>query len=131
MSVNPTSSFLRNVLLVDAATCAAAGLLMALGAMPMQEMLGLPAPLLRYAGLSLIPFAAALVYLSRRPASGAVVAVIAANAAWVAASVLILVVGAIEPNRLGAAFVLAQAATVAVLAEMEYVGLRRSATAAA
>jgi hypothetical protein len=133
MSIKPLSSFLRNVLLADAATCAAAGLLMALGAQPLQELLALPAPLLRYAGLGLLPFAAALVYLSQKPAApaGAVLAVIAGNAAWVAASVLILAAGVIEPNRLGVAFVLAQAAAVAVLAEMEWVGLRRSAALAA
>ncbi len=55
-----------------------------------------------------------------------VVAVIALNAGWVAASLLLLLAGWVEPNGLGYAFILGQAGAVAVLAEMQYVGLRRS-----
>jgi hypothetical protein len=133
MSMHGASSFLRRILFADAAICGAAGVLMALGAGPLAELLALPAPLLRYSGLSLLPFAAALVSLSRRAAipQAAAIAVIALNIAWVAASVLLLVAGAIEPNGLGVAFVLGQAAAVAGLAEMEYVALRQSSAVAA
>ena len=62
-----TSSFLRRVLLADAATSCASGLLMALAAAPLENMLGVPASLLRYAGLSLLPFAALVAYLATRP----------------------------------------------------------------
>jgi hypothetical protein len=50
---------------------------------------------------------------------------------WVAGSVLLLVSGRFEPNALGFAFVLGQAAAVAVFAEMQYVGLRKSTVSAA
>ena len=49
----------------------------------------------------------------------------------VAASVLVLVSRTIEPNSLGIAFVVVQAVAVGVLAELEWVGLRRSAALAA
>jgi len=57
--------------------------------------------------------------------------VIAINAAWVAGSVLLLLSGRIEPNILGYAFILGQALAVAGFAEMQYVGLRKSAATVA
>ena len=56
---------------------------------------------------------------------------IAGNALWVAASVALLRSRWIPPSVLGWAFVIVQAAAVAVLAEMEYVGLRKSAVGGA
>lgn len=124
-------SFLRRSLLADAAISGATGLLMIFGAGLLEGLLGLPASLLRYAGLSLLPFAVLVFGLARRdPLSpGSVWAVIAANAAWVAGSVLLLVSGGVAPSGLGYAFVLGQAAAVAFFAEMQYVGLRRSVVA--
>jgi hypothetical protein len=126
------SPFLRRTLVADAAISGATGLLMALGAGMLQELLGVPAALLRYAGLSLLPFAALVVYLSMRgrlPRAG-VWGVILLNVAWVAASVLLLLGGWIAPNALGFAFIVGQAVVVAVLAELQYVGLRKPAPAA-
>jgi len=51
--------------------------------------------------------------------------VVAGNAAWVAGSVALLVAAA--PTGLGYAFVIAQALAVALLAELEFIGLRRTA----
>jgi len=133
MSIFGTSLFLRRILLADGVISGATGLLMTLGAGALQELLGVPATLLRYAGLSLVPFAILVVYLSRHavPPRSGVVAVIALNAGWVAASVLLLLAGWVEPNGLGYTFILGQAGAVAVLAEMQYVGLRSSAALAA
>lgn len=50
--------------------------------------------------------------------------VILGNAGWVAGSVAVVVV--LSPTAIGYAFVLAQAVAVALLAELEYVGLRRA-----
>lgn len=129
----PTSKFLRRVLLADAATCLAAGLLMTLGAAPLERHFGLPAELSRYAGVGLLPFAAFLVYLAARESLKAPVvwAVILLNVLWTVDSVLLLVSGRITPTEAGYAFVLAQALGVAVFAALEFVGLRKSATAAA
>ena len=80
-----------------------------------------PATLLRYAGISLIPFVAYVFYLSRRPSltPASVWVVISLNVAWVIASGLLLLSGQIHPNGFGYAFVIAQA-----IAEIQYVGLR-------
>ncbi len=120
-------TFLRRVLFLDAATCLAAGLLMLLGAALLSDLLGLPEMLLRYAGLSLLPFAGFLLYLGSReqPPRGGVWLVIALNALWVLDSLVLLTVGGFAPTALGYAFVLVQAAAVALLAELEFIGLRR------
>jgi hypothetical protein len=127
---NPTV-FLRRVLVVDGTISGLTGLLMILGASVLESALGVPAALLRYAGLSLVPFVAFVFYLARRESlsRASVWAVIAANAAWVAASVLLLVSGRIEPSLLGYAFILGQAIAVAGFAEAQYVGLRKSSVA--
>lgn len=118
---------LRRILLVDAATCVVTGLALALFATPLASRLGLPQPLLFYAGLALLPAAALMAWVAARttvPVSGAWV-VVAGNALWALASVALLFF--LSPRPLGYAFVIAQAVAVAVLAELEYVGLRRSA----
>lgn len=122
------TTFLRRVLFVDAATSAAAGLSLLAGAGPLESLLGLSAALLRPAGAILIAFSAFVAFVGSRPRiSPAVVwAVIAANGLWAADSVALLLGNAVSPTGLGMAFVIAQAAAVAVLAELEWIGLRRA-----
>ena len=128
MSRFSTSSFLRRVLLADAATSCASGLLMTLAAAPLENMLGISSTLLLYAGLSLLPFAALVAYLATRRnlSRPAVWAVIALNALWAADSLLLLAGGWVGPTAFGYVFVIAQALVVAGFAEFEYVGLRKS-----
>jgi hypothetical protein len=128
MSIASPARFLRTVLLVDAVTCVVTGLVMALGADVAASLTAVPAPLLRVAGISLFPIAAFIALVGTRDslAPPAVFVVIAGNALWVAASVLLLVSGLITPNVLGYIFVGGQAAAVAVLAELEYFGLRQT-----
>jgi len=123
-----TSPLLRWVLLADAATCAAMGLLLLLGAGWLAQFFALPPDLSRFAGASLLPFAALLVYSAGRAtlAPAAIWAVILLNVLWVIGSILLLVAGGIEPNGLGVAFVLGQAGGVALFAVLEYFGLRQS-----
>jgi hypothetical protein len=127
-----TSRFLRWVLIADAATCVAAGLLMMFGASLLGQLLGLPAGLLRYGGIPLLPFAAFLVYLAWRPnlSTSAIWTVIVLNALWIADSFLLFVTGWVTPTEVGYAFIAAQALGVAVFAGLEYVGLKRSTPAA-
>lgn len=127
-----STPFLRRVLFADAAASGATGLLLAFGAGPLAEPLGLPEPLLRAAGLSLLPFALLVAWLGRRerPWRPAVWAVVAYNALWVADSIVLLVSGWVAPTVLGQAFVVAQALAVAVLAELQVVGMRRPAATA-
>ena len=131
MQILRTSTFLRWTLLADAATCVATGLLMTLGSGQLEQFLGLPAGLLRYAGVSLLPFAAFLVYLAKREnlSTQGVWTAIVLNTIWTAASLLLLMTGRVAPTELGYTFVIAQALGVAVFAGLECFGLRKSATA--
>lgn len=110
MAFVQTSRFLRNALSLDAAACAATGLLLSLGAGFLSAPLGFPEQFLRGAGLVLLPCAALLaIFASRtRLPRLAVYAVIGVNILWIADSVLILVAGWFAPTMLGAAFVLAR-----------------------
>jgi hypothetical protein len=57
--------------------------------------------------------------------------IIALNAVWVVDSIMLLFSGWVAPNGLGYAVVIAQAAAVLVLADLEYMGLKRSTALAA
>ena len=114
------TSFLRRVLAVDALTCVAAGALMAFGAGALAPLTGLPQPLLFWAGVALFPVAALMAFLSRRETAPAALVwlVVLGNAGWVAGSVAVLFVT--QPTVFGTAFVVAQAAAVAVLTVLEW-----------
>lgn len=112
---------LRNVLLVDAATCLLIGALLTFGGRLLAQLTAIPAALLLYAGVSLIPVAAFMAVTATRavlPALG-VWMIIAGNALWVAASVGLMIGPWIAPNAWGYAFIAAQAAAVAVLTKLE------------
>ena len=127
MSYDPSPNFLRRALMLDALASGATGLLMIAGAGLVEGLLGLPAALLRGAGLVLVPYVAFVVYTGTRDAisRSAVWLIIVANVAWAAASALLLVSGWVTPTALGYAFVIAQAVVVALLGELQYMGLRR------
>ena len=127
MSTIHPSPFLRKSLLLDAAASGATALLLIAGASLLDGLLGLPVALMREAGLILVPFVAFVAWVGTREdvARGAVWTIIAANALWVAASIGLLVSGWVAPTALGYAFVIAQAADVALFAELQYAGLKR------
>ena len=133
MSTNQSTTFLRNVLLLDAAASGATAALLIAGAGLLDGLLGLPVALMREAGLILVPYVAFVAWVGTREtiARGAVCAIIAANALWTVASISLLVSGLVAPTVLGYAFVLAQAAVVALLGELQYAGLKRHGTIAA
>jgi hypothetical protein len=87
---------------------------------------------MRAAGIALLPFAGMVLYFAQQPVipRATVMTVIGLNAAWVAASVLLLVSGWIAPTTLGTAFVIFQAVVVGAFAELQYAALRRVAMAA-
>ena len=126
MNVNGASG-LRGALVADALISGTTGLALIAGAGVLGPLLGIDESLMRYAGVLLVPFAAYVYYLSRRrPTRAAVLTVVALNGLWVAASVGLLAAGGIAPTALGTAFVVAQAVVVAIFAELQYAGLRRS-----
>ena len=129
MRINSVSepSFLRLALIADAAVSGFTGLAMVLGAGIVDGLLGLPATLLHYAGLSLIPFAALVGFIATRErlSRPAVWAIIAYNALWAVDSIVLIAGGWLTPTLLGYAFTVAQAIVVAAFAELQYVGMRK------
>lgn len=132
MNVLQPNPMLRNALLLDGLLSGVTGLLLVLAAGWLGAFLELPRLLLLVAGSALLPFAALLVWLSNRQqiSRQVVWAVIAVNALWVIDSLLVLLIGWLSPNLFGYAFVIAQALAVAMLAELQWFGLRHSQAAA-
>src|SRR5947207_11295331 len=87
--------FLRRVLILDAVASGATGLFMFAFAALLEQWLNLPTMLLRYAGLSLLPFAAIVAWLGLRDSLSRAGgwAVIALNVLWVVYSAALLVSG--------------------------------------
>jgi hypothetical protein len=125
--------FLRRVLALDSASCAAIGLLLCLDAAPLSALFGLGERLLFGAGLLLLPLAAFIAWLASRPAPPSLLVwlVIVGNVAWTAESFLLIETEAARITALGTAFVAGQAVAVLGLALLEYAGLRRMRAAAA
>jgi CHASE2 domain-containing sensor protein len=124
---------LRQAVRLDAAASGAMGVLLAAGGALLDDLLGIPAAVLVPVGGFLVVYAAALWVLGSRPrlSRPAVWAVVAGNLCWVAASVVAAAAGWWSPTAAGVAFVLLQAAAVAVFAELQVSGLRRTRSAAA
>jgi hypothetical protein len=125
------SSFLRRAIQIDAVFSGVSALLLTFGAGALAPWLNLPEPLLRESGLFLIAYAALVGWLGTRQSmpKPLVWLVISGNAAWTIASIALLFTGWVAPNLLGEAFVAMQAIAVGVIAELQYVGLRRSGDA--
>ena len=122
------SSLLRRTLGFDAATCAAMGVAMTAGALPLAGITGLPPALLMIAGIVLLPVAGLMAWLARRDSAPAPMLwlVIGGNAGWVAASAALLLSGWVKPTLVGELFVVVQALGVVGLTVLEYLGYRRS-----
>lgn len=128
-----SSPFLRRALLADAVFSSVSAVVMTLDAGALAPFLNLPEVLLRETGLFLIAYAAPVGWLWSRPSvpKPLVMIVIAGNAAWTLASIALLFSGMVAPNLAGEIVVVAQAIATGVLAELQYVGLRKSTAALA
>lgn len=122
------SSFLRFILFADAATCLAFGLLLTAGGGFLQDLLGLPSQMMLYAGLSLFPFAAFLIYAATRKSISKTVVwvIIALNILWTIDSFLLLVSGYVSPTGFGYAFVIFQALGVLMFAILEFAAMKKA-----
>lgn len=122
------SPFLRRAIQADAIFSGVSAVLLTLGAGAFAPLLNLPEALLRETGLFLIAYAALVGWLGLRPTmpKALVTIVIAGNAVWTLASIALLLSGAVSPNLLGEAAIAMQAIVVGALAELQYIGLRRS-----
>ena len=118
---------LRLALQLDAVVTGLNGAAYLLAASLLDDLLGLPAALLRGGGVFLLLFAATVWLVGARPAisSAAVRAVVALNALWSAGSVVAVVVDAGSPSTVGAVWHVVQALVVAAFAALQLAGLRR------
>ena len=123
-----SSPFLRHVLLADTIFSGAGAVSFTLGAAILANLTELPETLSRETGLVLILYTALVGWLAMRSAMPRawIVLVIVINGSWTIASIALLLSGAIHPNLLGEIVVVLQAAATGVLAELQYLGLRRS-----
>jgi hypothetical protein len=124
---------LRRVLLLDTIATGATALLLLMGAEQLASLLGLPIAMLRESGLILAAFVVFVGWMAaQEPAPiSAVRLVIAANVIWVAASLMLLVSGFVEPTAAGYVLISAQALVVGGFAELQMMALRRSRLATA
>lgn len=127
MSIFAAPRFLPRVMAADAASCAATGAVQLAATAPLAAATGLPAPLLAATGVFLLVYAlAAAAIARRRPAPRTLVGVVVGNFAWAAGCVALLLADTLPLTGWGVAWLLAQAAVVVVLAELQWTGLRRS-----
>ncbi len=124
-----SSLLLRRALLLDAVASGAMGVLLGLGGNALAPLFNLPDTMLRATALFLIVYATFVGALAARERLPALLVwtVIIGNAAWTLMSLALLPAGPWSPTLLGQVFIAAQAIAVGVFAELQYVGLRRSA----
>ena len=119
-------NFLRYVLWADALSCLACGLLQVTLTGSLDQRFGLPLPLYVGSGVFLILYSVAVAYLATRPnvPSAIVWLLIVGNVAWGVGAVGILVGADMSVTVLGKAYIIAQALTVLVLAQLQYLCVR-------
>lgn len=127
MSIADSPRFLRNVLFADALSCLGSGALQVAWTRPLAELLNLPAAVLLGTGWFLLAYGATVAFIAtRRPLPQRFVWLfLIGNIAWAAGCAALLASGLTAPTRLGTTWILAQAGCVLVLAEMQWIGLRR------
>ena len=119
---------LRFALRLDAAASGALGVVGLAAAPLLTDLLGVRADVLRGTGAFLVAYAVVLVVLAAmrtipRPAAWTVVV---GNLVWSVGSIAAVVAGRESLTALGVGVVLVQAAAVAVFAELQWMGLRRT-----
>lgn len=128
-SLAASPNFLRRILWLDAAAGAATGALQLLLAGFLAGLLGLPETLLVGSGWVMFAYVAGISFIATRqfvPSAG-VWLLIGANLLWVLGCLLLLLLGdLVMPTLAGKAFLAIQAVTVGLLAELQWVGLRKA-----
>ena len=122
------SLLLRRAIQIDAVFSGASAVLLTFGAGTLASRLNLPEALLRESGLFLVAYAALVGWLGTRQLKPKPLVwfVIVGNAMWTIGSIALLFSGSVSPNLLGEIFVTLQAIAVGAIAELQFVGLRKS-----
>jgi hypothetical protein len=133
ISLLGSPSFLRRVLWADALSGAATGALQLAVPGLLATWLGLPAALLTASALAIFVFVGLASFLATReaPPRPLLAALVIGNWAWVAGCLVLAFSGTLAPTALGQGYLVMQAVVVAVLAELQWMGLRQRAVQAA
>ena len=128
MSAFASPGFLPRVMWADAASCAATGALQVFCTASLASLTGLPASLLMGTGAFLLAYAAAAAFMASRstPPRMLIALVVVGNFGWALACVALMLSGMYALGAPGVVWVLAQVVCVVVLAELQWIGLRRS-----
>lgn len=132
-SVLRSPAFLRRVLWADALSGAATGALQLAVPGLLAHWLGLPEALLLGSGAAIFAFVLLAGFLAKQdvPPRPLLALLVVGNWAWVAGCVALAFAGVLAPSALGVAYLLMQAGVVAVLAELQWMGLRQRRAAEA
>jgi hypothetical protein len=126
-AASPSSSLLVTAVKLDAAMSGAAGALLVAGGAFLDGTTGIPAGWLVGIGLFFLAYAATLAAIVRAGSPpGLVRLVVLGNAAWVVLSVVALLADWLTPTTTGSVLIGLQAAAVALVAELQWLALRRS-----
>lgn len=118
--------FLRIVLRIDSIAGLASGAGLLAAAPTNADLLGLPVAVGVPTGVFLLALAGFIWFAANRLDGWAVAAVIVTNVCWALVSLVVLVTGVLPLTTPGTVFLAGQAAAVALLAELQYAGLRRT-----
>jgi hypothetical protein len=125
LTTTPRADLLRLALVADAAVTGANAFAYLAGAVVLDSVFGVPTALLLVLGAFLAVYSALVLRLATRPARAGVVAVILANLAWAAGSLIVLALDTFTPDPVGQVWIALQAVVVAGFAALQYLGLRR------
>lgn len=118
---------LRRVLWADALSGSGTAVLHLALAGSLSTLLSLPGALLSASGILLLLYVvlAGRLALQAAPSRAGLGVLVAGNFAWVAACLALLFGGLVSPTPLGQAYLVVQAVAVLVLAELQWMALRR------
>ncbi|UPK75820.1 hypothetical protein MU582_04040 [Nocardioidaceae bacterium SCSIO 66511] len=122
-----TLTDLRTALSLDAVVTGLNGVAYVAAGSVLDDVLGIPATVLRVVGVFLIGYALSVwaVRTPRTISRPLAYSVVAANAIWVAGSLVVAISGWHSPTTIGTVWVVTQAAVVAAFAELQITALRR------
>jgi hypothetical protein len=118
---------LKNILAVDAATCAVAAVVGIFDAPLIAPLLGLPEAVVFIAGWICLPAALLLGFLILQPSKALLNLIVLGNIGWVLASLAVVMLLGASMTGIGIATVVAQAIGVLVFALLEAKGARQLA----
>lgn len=125
--VQENDRLLRRALQANAIFSTICAALLVWAARPLGEWMGLPPTALRVLGLGFIPFILFLFYMTRQPTINPAHArfILILDAAWVVLTPVLLLSGWLPLTATGKWIIILTTDIVAILAVLEYVGLRR------